>query len=384
MFKDLSVKVKTFGERASMLMESYITISILMTLTLTIMFMTSLSLQQFWQGSVSASTFLLFGYLIVPIISMLFIYLSDSQQMSTPLSDWRTYKIFFMTLPLTLFLVFAMFMPFAFGLELPFAAPFMGIVSSIQSALGLARGYEAAIGLGIALLVGTIPAAVAQIIYANRGSGMEHNVSSFMRDLTEARKTGASPESCIENLSERNYGRFSPILATASRQIRWGLPFGVIYRTFREKVRSWVALINIYLLVDAIEVGGGTPETLETLTHFSEELSTLEKEKKQALRPLLFMPYIGAGILIFSTIIFLSFSGTILHSFGSQSIPFAQVGTIILPPLMLQVFFIGLVTGKLSTGETAAGFKHAAILLTLALILMPVAGLLTVPLSGGL
>jgi len=356
----------------------------LMTLTLTIMFMTSLSLQQFWQGSVSASTFLLFGYLIVPIISMLFIYLSDSQQMSTPLSDWRTYKIFFMTLPLTLFLVFAMFMPFAFGLELPFAAPFMGIVSSIQSALGLARGYEAAIGLGIALLVGTIPAAVAQIIYANRGSGMEHNVTSFMRDLTEARKTGASPESCIENLSERNYGRFSPILATASRQIRWGLPFGVIYRTFREKVRSWVALINIYLLVDAIEVGGGTPETLETLTHFSEELSTLEKEKKQALRPLLFMPYIGAGILIFSTIIFLSFSGTILHSFGSQSIPFAQVGTIILPPLMLQVFFIGLVTGKLSTGETAAGFKHAAILLTLALILMPVAGLLTVPLSGGL
>jgi flagellar protein FlaJ len=384
LFKNLAIKVKSFGERASVLMESYITISILLTLMLTIMFMTSLSLQQYWQGGLSASTFLLFGYIIVPILSMLFVYLSDSQQMNPPLHDWRVYKFFFASLPLTIFLALVMFVPFAFQVVLPFAEPFMGVVTGLEGAMGLPKGYESAIGLGIALLACCIPAAVANMVYHGRGKGIEHNVTTFMRDLTEARKTGASPESCVANLAARDYGKFSPILKTASRQIRWGLPFSVIYQTMRQKMRSWIALINIYLLVDAIEVGGGTPQTLETLTKFSEDLATLEREKKQAMRPLLFMPYIGAGILIFSTIIFLGFSGTIMGSFGHQSIPFAQIASIILPPLMLQTFFIGIVTGKVSSGETSAGFLHAGILVTLALIMMPIAGLLTVSFKGGL
>jgi flagellar protein FlaJ len=384
MFKDLAVKVKAFGERASVLMESYVTIGILMTLTLTIMFMTSLSLQQFWQGSLSADSFLLYGYLIVPIISMLFIYVSDSQQLSQPLSDWRTYKVFFLALPIMIFLVLTMFLPFAAqGFTLPFAQPFMGFVTLLRTTLGLGKGYEAAIGLGIALLAGSIPAAIAHGYYAQRGRGMEHDVTNFMRDLTEARKTGASPESCIENLSGRDYGRFTQILASATRQIRWGLPFGVIYETLKAKIKSWLALINIYLLVDAIEVGGGTPETLETVTHFSEVLYSLEKEKKESLRPLLLMPYIGAGILLFSTIILLGFSNTILGSLGHQAIPFAQVVTIILPPLMVQTFFIGLVTGKICTGETSAGFKHAVILTIVAIALLPIASLVTVPFIGG-
>jgi len=81
MFKDLALKVKEFGERASMLMETYITISILMTLMLTVMFMTSLSLQTYWGGNMEGGTFLLYGYFIVPALAMLFIFLADSQQM---------------------------------------------------------------------------------------------------------------------------------------------------------------------------------------------------------------------------------------------------------------------------------------------------------------
>jgi flagellar protein FlaJ len=384
MFKDLAVKVKTFGERAGTLMEAYITVSILMTLTLTVMFMTTLSLQQFWHGTLSASTFLLYGYIILPLISLLFVYLSDSQQLSRPINDWRPYKVFLATLPLTIFLIITMFVPFAVpSLTLSIATPFTGFIVWLRNALQLSMGYNAALGMGIALLAGSIPAAIAHSYFARKGKGVEHDVSNFMRDLTEARKTGASPENCVENLSGRNYGRFTPILETATTQIQWGLPFGVIYATFKAKIKSWIALINVYLLVDAIAVGGGTPETLETLTHFSENLSSLEKEKNQSLRPLVFMPYIGTGILLFSTIIFLGFSGTVMGSYSNQTIPFTTVTTLILPPLMFQVFFIGLVTGKIGSGETSAGFKHAAILIAVALILLPIANLLIAPLAGG-
>lgn len=380
MFKDLAIKVKAFGERASILMESYITISILMTLSLTIIFMTSISFQSFWSGSLSADTFLIYSYFIVPTIALLFIYLADAQQLSEPISEWGPYKVFFATSPIMFFLVLTMFLPFAAPqVTVPFAKPFTDFVTLFRQALGIDRGYEAALGMGIALLIGSIPGAIAHSYYTRKGKGLEHDVTNFMRDLTEARKTGASPERCVENLSGRSYGKFTKYLTAASRQIEWGLPFRVIYETFKKKIKSFLALINIYLLVDAIEVGGGTPETLETLTHFSEGLSSLEKEKKETLRPLLLMPYIGAGILLFSTIIFLGFSRTLLSSFGHQAIPFSEVVTLLLPPLMVQTFFTGLVTGKISSRSISAGFKHAVILMTVGIVFMALAGYLTIP-----
>jgi len=383
MFKDLALKVKSFGERASMLMETYVTLSILMTLMLTVMFMTSLSFQAFWAGTVDVNAFLIYGYFIVPIIAMLFIFVSDSQQISQPLNDWRTYRTFFMTIPLLAFLLLTLFVPFAAQeLRIPIAGPFVDFINWLRESLGLAKGYEAGIGIGISLLVEAILGAIIHSYYNRKSKGIEQQVTTFMRDLTEARKTGSSPERCMENLSGRNYGGFTPILSTASRQIRWGLPFKVIYETFKEKITSWLPLVNIYLLVDAIEVGGGTPETLETLTHFSEELASLEKEKKASQRPLVILPYIGVGILVFSTLVFLAFSKTLLASYSNQTIPFSQVVTLLLPPLMVQIFFIGLVTGKLSGGSVSAGFKHAMILTILGLIFIPLAGYLTLPFIG--
>jgi flagellar protein FlaJ len=267
---------------------------------------------------------------------------------------------------------------------LPFAPPFISIVIWLRQSLGLASGYEAGLGMAIALIAGAIPGVIAQNYYSRKGKRIEREVTNFMRDLTEARKTGASPEKCLENLSGRNYGAFTPILSIASKQIQWGFPFKVIYETVKTKINSWIALINIYLLVDAIEVGGGTPETLETLTHFSEELSSLEKEKQESMRPLLIMPYVGAGILVISTLILLGFSQVILISYAHQSMPFSEVVTLILPPLMIQIFFTGLVTGKLGSGSVSSGFKHALILEIVGLALVPIASYLVLPfISGG-
>lgn len=384
MFKDLALKVKAFGERATLLMESYVTLSILMTLTLTILFMTTISFQSFWGGDVTGGTYQMYAYFLVPLVAMLFLFVGDTQQLSEPLIEMGPYKIFLATSPIMIFLILTMYLPFAAPeLAPPFAQPFMDFISWLRQSMGLNFGYEAGLGMAIALLVGAIPGAIAHSHYSKKGKNMEHEVTNFMRDLTEARKTGSSPERCLENLSGRNYGNFSRILTVASRQISWGLPFKVIYETVKAKVNSWLTLINIYLLVDAIEVGGGTPETLETLTHFSEELSSLEKEKKETMRPLLITPYVGAGILIISTLILLGFSQTILTSYSQQSVPFSQVVTMLLPPLMVQIFFTGLVTGKLGAGSTSAGFKHSLILLIIAIALVPVAAYIILPFAGG-
>ena len=376
MFNDLATKVRAFGDRAAAIMESYIALSILVTLSLTIIYMVSIAFSSFWQGGFTPETFLLYSYFLVPGMAIAFIYLSDSNQIQEPVNEWGPYKVLAATSPIMILLTLTIFVPFAApALSLPFTQPFVDSIVTLRSLMGLQQGYEAALGLSIVLLVWMTPAAFAHSYYTKRGKNIEHDITNFLRDLTEARKTGASPEKCLENLAGRNYGAFTHHLTVASRQIRWGLPFKTIYETFRSKIKSWMGLINMYVLVDAIEVGGGTPETLETLTRFSEKLSSIEKERKSALKPLVIMPYIGVAILLFSNIIFLNFMGTIMHSFASQSIAFSEFATLIMPPLVLQAFLTGLVSGKISTGQTSAGFKHACLLVILGIILMVVIGL---------
>lgn len=383
MFRDLAARVRAFGDRAGILMESYIAMIILSSLGLSILFMTSMAFSEFWSGFFTAENYLLYAYLIVPGLSVLFIYLSDAVQLQHPINEWGPYKVYLATLPLTALLAASMFLPFTPlsvpQLAPPLTGPLTGFVVSMGVMLGLEKGYEAAIGLALTLMIGTLPAAYAHSHYSKRGRGLEGDITNFLRDLTETRKTGASPEKCIEILSRRSYGRFSRHLKLAARQIRWGFPFRVIYDSYRARVRSWLALINIYILVDAIEVGGGTPETLETLTGFSERLISIEKGKAAMLRPLMIMPYVGMVILLVSTTVFLGFMRFVLYSFGRQVIPFTQFLNLLLPPMVLQAYLTGLVTGKISSGILSNGFRHALVLVAAAVITMPISRRFSLP-----
>ncbi|MEM2028888.1 MAG: type II secretion system F family protein [Candidatus Bathyarchaeia archaeon] len=372
MFRDLAAKIRAFGERAAMLLESYVAIMILSTLGISIVYLTSIAFQGYWQGGFTAENFLLYAYILTPVISMLFIYLSDLSSFQEPIYETAPYKIYAASLPLMIFLVLEMFLIYLvpeLALVLPFADQFKGFLTFLRSALGLERGFEPSLGMGIALIAGTIPAAVSHSYYnRRRGRSIVSEVTNFLRDLTEARKTGASPEACIDQLSARSYGAFSKHLRIVARQLRWGQPLRVMYETLRRRISSWFALINLYLLVDATEVGGGSPETLETMARFGEMQASLEKEKMAALRPLIIMPYIGSAIMVFSTLITINFMYSAVMSISRTAIPFAQIITIIVPALVFQSYLMGVVTGKISTGNVSAGFRHAIILTIVTLL----------------
>ncbi|MEM3056832.1 MAG: hypothetical protein QW639_06355, partial [Candidatus Bathyarchaeia archaeon] len=116
-----------------------------------------------------------------------------------------------------------------------------------------------------------------------------------------------------------------------------------------------------------------------TLTEFSEMLISIEKEKAAMLRPLMMMPYMGAGILLASTTVFLGFMRFVLYSFGRQAIPFTQFLVLLLPPLVLQAYLTGLVTGKISSGVLSNGFRHAVVLSAAAIIIMPISSRFSLP-----
>ena len=96
-------------------------------------------------------------------------------------------------------------------------------------------------------------------------------------DFTTHTESAGLPEQ-VANDGAHQY--FVPSRARISMKLHWGYPMRKNCVEFREKTRNWLALVNIYLLIDIIEVGGGTEQSLDTMANFVESTKHLEDEKK--------------------------------------------------------------------------------------------------------
>ena len=357
MFRRLTTTVRAKGESAAMLMETYTIIGILGVLGIFLIFVVGLSLPTAGV-SISEYQFFLFSFIIMPFISVLFIFAGDMSQFNYPISNWKPYYVFAAMIPLGLGLGSQIVMP-AFSPDFLVFPPLFDFVVWLRKLFNFAEGTEASLGLTMTLIFVSIPVYISDHLTAGRSSSLMDGITQFLRDLVEVRKSGLSPEKSIDALSTREYRGFSRYLQDISTKINWGYPLRQIYQEFAAKVKNWIALVNLYLLIDTIEVGGGTEKSIESLAEFSESTKQLEAEKRAVLLPLLIVPYIGAALLTGTTVMFLGFfTGSDL----GVSVPQMMLLKTLLTPLSLHSFTLGLVTGKIVSGRVSAGFKHSILL----------------------
>jgi flagellar protein FlaJ len=357
MFRRLTTTVKAKGESAAMLMETYTIIGILGVLGIFLIFVVGLSLPTAGV-SISEYQFFLFSFIIMPFISVIFIYAGDASQFNYPISNWKPYYVFAAMIPIGLSLASQIVLPI-FNPEFLVFPPLLDFVVWLRKVLNFAEGTEASLGLTLTLIFISFPVYISDHLSAGMSSSLMEGITQFLRDLVEVRKSGLSPEKSIEALSGREYRGFSRYLQDISTKINWGYPLRQIYQEFAAKVKNWIALVNIYLLIDTIEVGGGTEQSIESLAEFSESTKQLEAEKRAALLPLLIVPYIGSALLTGTTVLFLGFfTGSTL----GVSVPQLTLLKTLLTPLSLHSFTLGLVTGKIVSGRVSAGFKHSIML----------------------
>ncbi|MGB9708742.1 type II secretion system F family protein [Infirmifilum uzonense] len=383
MLRERVSQVKTVGERIGALMESYMAIVLLTSMTLYVLYVVNMALAQAGLGlQQGAFQFVIVSYIVMPMLSGLFIYLADLMQPKYPVYDSTPYIIYFaLGLPLTIFLFIATTLPFLVPPPLSTALrtvfyPFVTLVESITKALGMQRGYESGVGMIISTSIGLIPPMIAENYSTLKFGGIQYGLTRFLRDLVEVRKTGMAPEKCITNLKDRDYGRFTPYLQEMATQVGWGVSLGKIFQRFSRGMKNWFALISMFLLVESIEVGGGTPQTLEALASYAETLEQVEKEKKAALRPLMLMPYVGALIITIVVLILVSFMGSMLK-FAGQSISTEQLTSTFLPPVIINSYMMGLAAGKIGSERVSAGFLHAFLLMLANLVSMIIAPQIT-------
>jgi flagellar protein FlaJ len=353
-FKTRALRVKAAAERLGMLLETFIIVMVMMSLCFYILFAVN-SIQTTAETSMM-SGIILYTYLFTPMLSMLFIYLANSMQPKTPVTDMRPYKVYGVcsVVGIVVFLLLTSFMGQVY-------LPFFSNLSTV---------IDTPIAISIALVVATAPAAVLYMKLNKRKVGMEQGVASFLRDLTEVRKTGLSPEKCIESLSSRDYGVFTKELRKISSEISWGVPLKKVIMDFLSRTKSWMTQIVMFLLVETIDVGGGTIAMIESLARFNNLTQEVEKEKKMQVRPYIMMPYLASILLVATTVMMLGFTtgNVVPQQFAGPVAPKdnSAITLIFMTSVIFHSYLIGIVAGKISEESIAAGFKHATILVIIA------------------
>ena len=349
-FKAGSMRVKAAAERMGMLLESFIIVMVLMSLCFYILF----SVESIYStGMDMGSGVIMYTYVFTPLLSIVFLYLAHGMQPKSPLNEWRPYKVY--AISSAVGIVFLLLLTGFFGM----------IQTPIQNFVDLP------VAVAITLIISVVPPAIVHQKIAGRKVSMERGISKFLRDLTETRKTGLSPEACISNLSNKDYGAFSKELQKMSSDIGWGIPMRNVIMDFVKKTKSWMSQIVMFLLLEAVDVGGGTIAMIESLARFNNMTQEIEKEKKMSVRPYMIMPYFAAILLVATTLMTLLFT-TNTVAMGSEASAAATdtdfLTLIFTVSVITHCYLIGLVCGKISEESLAAGFKHSALLVLIAIV----------------
>ncbi len=111
---------------------------------------------------------------------------------------------------------------------------------------------------------------------------------------------------------------------------------------------------------------------IESLTRFNNMTQEVEREKRSNSRPFLLIPYFAAIMLVSTTLLTLIFvtktASMATESVAGSRIDIAGLSLTFSVSVMVHVFMIGLVAGKISEESIAAGFKHSALLVIITLL----------------
>jgi flagellar protein FlaJ len=230
--------------------------------------------------------------------------------------------------------------------------------------------------MGIALMLAASVPAVIGTRASRLRRKLEHALPDFIADVTEGRKTGLSPEQSIERLTSRNYGVLTPYVTKMGAQISWGVSLSTVISTFTAKIGSWITRAMGILMIEVVDVGGGTAKSFTEMASFARTINDLETERRSALRPFVMITYISGVMIIMTTFILvymLTSPGTTGFGGGTAIDP----GTIdlLISTSVFDSFIIGLVAGKMGEGSVADGFKHSIALVMISIVAVQVAKL---------
>jgi flagellar protein FlaJ len=345
-------------ERIATLVEAYtvMLIVILCTYILFVVFSSS-GMSNLMSGSsmpISPIMSYLISFLLLPVLSLIFILVAHNMQRSA-FEDLK----------------------YIYKKALVLIAAFGGVIMVFAFVPSLAEAL-APIGLPeiatICLVASSILPAIQYRRMAKVNYNAEDSIPHFIRDVTEAHKIGLSPEKSIVQATKRKeYGGFQKFLELMRAQIEWGVPLRKTFSNLEGKIKSWFVIVNFAMLIETIEIGGNSTQALEILSEYSEKERELQINRRALLKPYIVLAFVWSVLIaVTTTIVALTtymMTTVVSNSLSSSAYMLMQdqmrmfsVG------IILQCWISGFFIGKISEGNFGAGFLYSAMLAATAYI----------------
>ena len=206
--------------------------------------------------------------------------------------------------------------------------------------------------------------------YYTEKKEMEEQFVSFLMDLTDSIDSGMTLPMALEHCSKRDYLSLSKHIDHLVAQVNWGIPFRKALDSFGKKTRSQPVKRGVSTLIETYRVGGKISDTLSSVSRSMTTINKINAERRASVYSQLVTSYLIFFIFIFIMVVIQVF---ILPSLSPENISeialsdatpltpeeYSQIFTMF---IMIQGFFAGLATGKMSEGSIAAGLKHSVLL----------------------
>jgi archaeal flagellar protein FlaJ len=338
-------------ERIAALVEAYsvMLIVVLCTYILFVVFSSTNIMDLLTSSSISLSPVIsyLIAFLIMPIMSGIFILIAHNMQSSAfpDLKDLYKKALIFVVIGIAAIAAFA-------------------LVPGLSSATPVGLPEVAV----ICLCASSLPTAIQYYRISSINYNAEDAMPSFIRDITESQKTGLSPEkSIIQATKRKDYGAFSKFLELIRSQIEWGIPLRKTFENIRVKIRSWFVVANFSMMVETIEMGGNSIQSLEILSEYSEKERELQINRRALLKPYILLALIWSVLIAVTTTIVALTTNMMTAIVSSDLSSAANLAMsdqleIFSVGIIIQCWISGFFIGKISEGNFGAGFKHAALL----------------------
>jgi len=338
-----AASVKRSADTTGTMAEAYLTVTVILGMVLYTLYMVQTLISHDLAG---LTNLYFFAFIIVPLISAAFIWLIDAVQPKWPYVDYRPYRYFLYTAPAAAIFFF------------------------------LPLGLHLYLKTSISLIMGMSIPAIESSRFSRERRSLERVLPEFIRDVAEGRKTGLSPEVAIERLGGRPYGVLTAHVKKMGAQLSWGVSLSTVVSTFTAAVGSWITKAIGVLLIEVVDVGGGTIRSFSDMAEFTRDINEMEGERRAALRPFVFITYIAGVMVIITTFILVYLlNAPAISGIGASSTPQVDPSVIdlLLTTAVFDSFVIGIVAGKMGESGVSDGFKHSIFLVIASLIAIFVA-----------
>jgi len=202
---------------------------------------------------------------------------------------------------------------------------------------------------------------------------IEEQFILFVRDLAESINTGMTLPMALNYCSKKEYFALSPYVNDLASQVDWGIPFEKALRIFAKKIQAVSIKRAVTTIIQTYKVGGKISDTLNAIIKSLITINRIKKERTVSVRTQLVTSYMIYFIFIFILVVLQTFLVPALETSAETpglaapvSVPSKEVYTSsFINFIIIQGFFAGLVTGKMSEGSIAAGLKHSILLIAI-------------------